>query len=205
MKKFLLAKKAGMTEIITESGDVVPVTVLKTDGCQVVGIKTQEKDGYNAILIGFDELKDKKINKPKSGFFEKMGVKALKYLKEFRVDNPGNYELKQTLGVDVFSESDKVSVSGKTIGRGFAGTIKRHNFRRGPKTHGSKSYRIVGSIGAGTSSRHVVKGKRMAGHYGDERVTIKNLKVVKVNPEEGYLLVKGAVPGKRNALIEIYN
>lgn len=202
MKKFLLGKKVGMTQIITEDGEVIPVTVVKAGPCNVLSIKTEADDGYNAIQVGYEAVKAEKLTKPVRGYFEKNGLEACKHVQEFRVDQTEGYELKQVIDVTVFAEGDKVNVRGKTIGRGHAGTIKRHNFRRGPMSHGSKSHRITGSIGGGTYPGRVIKGKKMSGHYGDEYITVKNLEVVGVDQEDGLLLIKGAIPGKKS-LVEI--
>jgi large subunit ribosomal protein L3 len=203
MEKFLLGKKVGMTQVTDDDGNVVPVTVLDVKGCTVVRTLTKEQDGYNAVLVGYGEQSEEKINKPKRGFFKKFQTKSFRHLKEFRVNDAAQYSSNQELAPDQFSPNDKVSVRSKTIGRGFAGTIKRHNFSRGPMSHGSKSHRIPGSIGGGTTPGHVVKGKKMPGHYGDAFITIRNLRVVRANVEKGYILVEGAVPGKKNNLVEI--
>ena len=203
MKKFLLGKKVGMTQVMDPEGNVVPVTVLAVKNCTVLKVLTKEANGYNAVLIGFEEQEEKDINKPKQGFFSKLESKPFRYLKEFRVEDTSGFSNQQVISPDVFSVDDKVSVRSRTIGRGFTGTIKRHNFSRGPMSHGSKSHRIPGSIGAGTTPGNVVKGKKMSGHYGDEVVTIRNLRVVRTDNEAGYVLVEGAVPGKKNNLVEI--
>jgi len=155
------------------------------------------------VLIGFGRLK--KPSKPQLGLFKAKNIEPKKYLKEFRVENPADFQLSQEIKVDQFLENESVKVKSKTIGRGFTGTIRRHNFSRGPMSHGSKSHRLPGSIGAGTDPSHIFKGKRMGGHYGDENVTMLNLQVVKIDLERNLVFIKGAVPGKKNNLVEIFN
>ncbi|MSR88412.1 MAG: 50S ribosomal protein L3 [Candidatus Margulisbacteria bacterium] len=203
MEKFLLGKKLGMTQVMDDDGVVVPVTVLEVKSCTVLKVLTKETHGYNAILIGFEEVQNKTLNSPNRGFFAKLESKPFRYLKEFRVEDVSSFSAQQIITPDIFSINDTISVRSKSIGRGFTGTIKRHNFSRGPMSHGSKSHRIPGSIGAGTTPGRVVKGKKMPGHYGDSTVTIRNLRVVRTNLESGYILVEGAVPGKKNNLVEI--
>ncbi len=204
MQKFILGKKIGMTQIIQDSGVVVPVTVIKAGPCAVVDIRTQEINGYMAILLGYEDLKEKHLNMPKSGYFKKQAVVPKKYLKEFRVESTDNYELNGVVDISVFSEDDEVCVKSKSIGKGFAGTVKRHNFSRGPMTHGSKNHRLPGSIGAGTDPARVFKGTKMGGHMGNQFVTVKGLVIVKVDSEKGLLYIKGSVPGKKNNLVEIF-
>lgn len=202
-KRFLLGKKIGMTSVITDSGEVIPVTVIEAGPCKVIKIQTQEKDGYSSVLLGFDSIDEKKVTKPLRGFFKKQKVGAYRILSEFRLDVGHDVEVGQDIAADAFEPQTKVNVRGRTIGRGFTGTIKRWNFRRGPMTHGSKSHRITGSIGAGTTPGRVLKGKKMAGRLGNDNVTIRNLAVVKVDASKNLLFVKGAVPGKRNGILEI--
>ncbi|MDA1353012.1 MAG: 50S ribosomal protein L3 [bacterium] len=202
-KKFLLGKKIGMTSLITEDGEVIPVTVIEAGPCKVVKIQTPERDGYSSVLLGFVSIDEKKVSKPLQGFFKKQKVGAYRILSEFRTDEQHGVEVGQDISATTFEPQTKVNVRGRTIGRGFAGTIKRWNFRRGPMTHGSKSHRITGSIGAGTTPGRVLKGKKMAGRYGNDNVTIRNLAVVKVDASKNLLFVKGAVPGKRNGILEI--
>ena len=204
MEKFILGKKLGMTQLIQESGEVVPVTVIDAGPCAVVELRTKENNGYVSILLGYEDLKEKHTNKPKSGFFKKQTVKPKKYLKEFRVESTDGYELNAEINVSVFEENERVNVKSKSIGRGFAGTIKRHNFTRGPMSHGSKNHRLPGSIGAGTDPARVFKGTKMGGHMGNQFVTVKGLLVVKVDAEKGLIYIKGAVPGKKNNLVEIF-
>ncbi len=204
MKKFLIGKKIGMTQLMVENGDVVPVTVVQLGPCQIVDKREKEKVGYDAIVLGYGKIALEKLTKPKRGYFVKNNQEGYKLLKEFRPDSIEGFVVNTELTVDIFEKDEKVSVRSKTIGRGFTGTIKRHNFKRGPMSHGSKSHRIPGSIGAGTSPSHIFKGKRMAGHYGDEYVTIHNLSVVGKDLETSCIFLKGAIPGKKNNLVEVF-
>lgn len=194
----LLGEKIGMTQIFDESGNVVPVTVIEAGPCVVTQLKTGQKDGYCAIQVGFG--KRKKMNKPSQGHLKKLNAK---YLQEFRVDKPEEYKIGQEIKVEIFKPGELVWVSGISIGKGFAGTIKRYHHHRGPMSHGSKSHRIPGSIGGGTTPGRVYKGRKMPGRMGAERVTVKNLKVVRVDAEKNLLLLGGGVPGKRGNLLEI--
>lgn len=203
MKKFFIGKKVGMTQLINDDGKVTPVTVLQARPCVVVDL--HEVEGAVAtVVLGIGEVKEKKLNKPRRGYFEKKGIAPKKYLKGFRVSNGLDYVVGAEITADIFNVDEKVSIRAKTIGRGFTGTIKRHNFSRGPMAHGSKSHRIPGSIGAGTTPGRVYKGVRMAGHYGDAFVTIKNLSVVKIDSENNLIFVAGAVPGK-TGFVEIFS
>ncbi len=199
----ILARKIGMTRIFAEDGTVVPVTLLEAGPCTVVQKKTVEKDGYNAVQLGFLPKKKSRVPKPLLGHFEKAGTPCFYYLREFRVENIEKIEVGQQVTVAEFKPGDLVVVTGKSKGRGFAGVIKRHGFKRGPETHGSRNHRRPKSIGCCEFPGRVIKGKRMPGHMGNETVTIKNLKVVDVRPEHNLLLVKGAVPGSRNSLVII--
>lgn len=195
--KFILGKKIGMSQVFKESGDLIPVTVVKAGPCFITQIKTKEKDGYFAVQVGF-EKKEKKIKKTEKG-------KEYKYLKEFRLDENEikNYEKGKEIDVSIFEEGDKVKVSGTSKAKGFQGVVKRWNFRGAPKTHGTKhTLRKPGSIGS-TDPARVFKGKKMAGRTGGNRITISNLEIVGVDKENGYLLIKGAVPGRKNSLLEI--
>ncbi|MEE8638355.1 MAG: 50S ribosomal protein L3 [Candidatus Margulisiibacteriota bacterium] len=194
----LLGEKIGMTQVFGESGNVVPVTVIEAGPCVVTQLKTEEKDGYCAIQVGFG--KRKKMNKPSQGHLKELNAK---YLQEFRVDKPEEYKIGQEIKVEIFKPGELVWVSGISIGKGFAGTVKRHHFARGPMTHGSKSHRIPGSIGGGTTPGRVYKGRKMPGRMGAGRVTVKNLKVARVDTEKNLLLLEGGVPGKRGNLLEI--
>ncbi|MGE4554646.1 MAG: 50S ribosomal protein L3 [Candidatus Paceibacterota bacterium] len=209
--KFILGKKVKMSQIFEEEGKVIPVTIIEAGPVIVTKILTKEKNGYEAIQVGFEEKK-KNIKKPLLGQFkklkEKIGNKVFRFLKEFRLDKGKkeegvSYELGQEIKVDIFSPGDKVTVSGISRGKGFQGVVKRHHFKGSPKSHGTKDrWRAPGSIGATTPQR-VVKGRKMAGRTGGERITIKNLEVVKVDPEKNLLYLKGAVPGKKGTLLEI--
>ncbi|WP_022670818.1 50S ribosomal protein L3 [Hippea alviniae] len=198
----LIAKKLGMTQLYVD-GKAVPVTVLEAQDGVITQIKTKEKDGYNAIVVGFIDTKETRLNKPMLGVFKKVGVPPKKMLKEFRVENPTEYEVKAQIKVDIFQKGDIVDVIGKTKGRGFTGVMKRHNFAGGPDSHGSMFNRRPGSIGNCEFPGRVVKGKKMPGHYGDERVTIKNLEVMYVDPEKNLIAVKGAVPGSKGSYVNI--
>lgn len=200
----ILGTKLGMTQIFdTATGVAIPVTVVQAGPCPVTQVKTKQTDGYEAIQVGFKTVKEKALSKPELGHLEKSGAEPLRHLKEYRLDDASSYELGQTIKADIFSAGDLVDVAGNTIGRGFAGYQKRHNFKRGNMTHGSKNHRLPGSTGAGTTPGRVFPGKRMAGHYGDEQVTIRRLTVVRVDAERDLILIKGAVPGKAGTLLNI--
>ena len=201
--KFMLGKKIGMTQLMDDEGVVSPVTVIEVNTNTILTIKTKEADGYSAVVVGYGDVAEKRLNKPKVGQFKLWNAKPVKVIKEFRVSEDHGFEKGQTIDVSVFEKDQKVSVKGRTIGKGFAGTVKRWNFACGPMTHGSKSHRITGSIGAGTTPGRVLRGKKMPGHMGDKNRTIKNLVVVGNNVEKGLLYVKGAVPGKKGNLIEV--
>ncbi len=205
MNKFLIGKKVGMTQLILEDGRVQPVTVVLVDPCIVLSQKIKQNDGYDAVVLGCESVSDGKLNKPKLGYFKALGVEPLKHVKEFRVNNPEKFELKSELSVDVFEAGEIVNVRGKSIGKGFQGTVKRHNFSRGLMTHGSKSHRLPGSIGAGTDMSHVLKGTRMGGHMGNEWVTQEGVEVVRVDKSKNLLFVKGSIPGKKNNRLYITN
>jgi large subunit ribosomal protein L3 len=200
----LIGKKLGMTRIFDNEGLAMPVTVIEAGPCFVVQKKTAEKDGYEALQVGFDRRALGKCNKPERGHLEKHGAKSgFRYLREFRLAEASGYEEGQEITVEVFEIGDKVDVIGTSKGKGFAGTVKRWHFHRGPMTHGSMSHRAPGSIGASAYPSRVVKGKKLPGQMGNARVTIKNLEVVDVRPEENLLLVKGAIPGPRQGLVLI--
>lgn len=200
----ILGTKLGMTQIFeTDTGTAIPVTVIQAGPCPITQVKTKETDGYESIQIGFKSVKEKALNKPGLGHLKKSGATPVRHLKEYRLDNANQYELGQDLGPDIFKEGDYVDVAGKTIGRGFAGYQKRHNFKRGPMSHGSKNHRLPGSTGAGTTPGRVFPGKRMAGRYGHTQVTIRGLKVVRVDVAQNLILVRGAVPGKPGTLLSI--
>jgi large subunit ribosomal protein L3 len=199
----ILGTKLGMTQIFDESGLAIPVTIIKAGPCTVTQIKTVDTDGYNSVQLGYLETQSKLLNKPELGHLHKTGSPPLKYLKEYRVESSTSTPLGSVLSVDLFNIGDRISVSGKTIGKGFAGTVKRHNFTRGPMTHGSKNHREPGSIGMGTTPGRVYPGKRMAGRLGGKQTTIKNLQIVLINLENNLLVVKGAIPGKLGNLLSI--
>ena len=199
----VIGKKVGMTQIFNEEGLAVPVTVIKVDPIVVTQVKTVETDGYNAIQVGTVAAKEKHLTKAQIGHFAKNKLENFRHLQEFRVDNPQDYTVGQQIELSVLSDVQKVDVTGTLIGKGFQGTVKRHNFSRGPMAHGSKNHREPGSIGAGTTPSRVIKGKRMAGNMGNERVTITKLKLVKVDAENGLVLVKGSVPGCEGRLVTI--
>ncbi len=202
MMKFIIARKIGMTRLWKDD-KVVPVTVLKAGPCVVVQKKTVDKDGYNAVQLGFEEVSEKKLTKPLLGVFKKANVKPMRVLKEFRVDNVDEYSVGQEITVAIFQEGDKIDITGWTKGRGFAGAMKRWNFQGGPKSHGAKFHRELGSVGQHTEPARIFKGKKMPGRYGNERVTILNSEVVKVDPENNLIAVKGGVPGARGSLVLI--
>jgi large subunit ribosomal protein L3 len=199
----ILGNKVGMTQIFTENGDANPVTVIKVGPCVITQIKSIETHGYDAIQIGYQEVKKQKITKPELGHLKKSNALPLKYLKEYRISSNHDFELGQTIAVENFKEGEFVDITGKSIGKGFAGNQKRHNFSRGPMTHGSKNHREPGSIGQGTTPGRVFPGKKMAGRLGGEQVPISNLQILKIDVKENLLIVKGAVPGKPGNLLSI--
>lgn len=203
MKKAILATKIGMTQIFGENGVFIPVTVLQAGPCAVTQVKTAETDGYNAVQVGFGEIRDVLVNKPRKGHFAKAGVANRRFLKEFRFDNAADYKVGQEIKVDIFAEGDRVDATGTTKGKGFQGAIKRHALSRGPMGHGSKYHRHAGSNGPATTPGRVFKGKHMPGQMGHVRATVQNLEVVKVDVEKNLLLIKGAVPGPKKALVMI--
>ena len=207
MKNGIIGKKLGMTQIFMPDGTLVPVTVIQAGPCTVVQKKTIEKDGYEAVQLGFDEVAEKRaeklLNKPERGHFAKAGVKPARVLREFRLDDAASMEVGQVIKADVFAAGDKVDITGTSKGHGFTGAIYRWNHHTGPMAHGSKYHRGVGSMSANTYPGHVFKNKKMSGHYGVERVTIQNLSVVQVDAERSLLLVHGAVPGPNKGVLLI--
>ncbi len=201
--KAILGRKVGMTQVFTEQGDVVPVTVVESGDMVVVQKKTVEKDGYNAIQVGFGDIKTKNVTKPLKGHFEKSKVEPKKFLREFRVDNIDDYEVGQKIGVDVFQVGEKVDVVGTSKGKGFQGSIKRHGHHTGDMSHGSKFHRLRGSLGASSGMSRVVKGMKAHGHMGHERKTVLNLEVIKVDADKNAILLKGAIPGPKKGLVKI--
>ena len=203
MEKAILAKKIGMTQIFTETGELIPVTVLEAGPCPIVQIKTNENDGYCALKVGFLDKKPKNVIKPLKGQFEKVNLAPKQVLKELRLDDISGYEVGQDIKAGIFAVGDRVDISGTSKGKGTQGPIKRHNQQRGRMTHGSKYHRGVGSMGAGTSPGRVFKGKNMAGRMGNEKVTVQNLEVVRADEEKNLILVKGAVPGIKGSVLFI--
>ena len=204
MKKAILGKKLGMTQIFTPDGLVVPVTVVEAGPCSVVQKKTNEKDGYEAVVVAFNQTKENRLNKAQLGVLKKAGVQPAKILREFKFDNSADYEIGKEIKADIFAENDMVDVSGTTRGRGFTGNIQRWNAHRLKMTHGvGPVHREVGSMGANSTPSRVFKNKKMPGHYGAEKVTIQNLEVVKVDSDRNILLIKGCVPGPRGSIVTI--
>jgi len=200
----LLGNKIGMTQIFDESGNIIPVTILKVGPCVITQVKTVLKDGYNSIQIGYGKISSKSLTQPELGHLQKSNIQPLKYLKEFRLnENLDQFEIGQILNVDSFSVGQLINIRGKSIGKGFSGLQKRYNFARGPMTHGSKNHRAPGSIGMGTTPGRVLPGKKMAGQLGNKVTTIKKLKVIQTNSDENLLVVKGSVPGKPGNLLSI--
>lgn len=203
MCKGLIGKKLGMTGLFTPDGESVPVTAVQVGPCVVTQIKTIDTDGYNALQLGFSEKKKTRVNKPLKGHFKKSGDACFAYLREVQVNDPGEYEIGQTIGLDVFDIGERIDVTATTKGKGFSGVIKRHGFHGGKKTHGSHSHRIPGSIGCSAWPSKVIKGKKLPGQYGNQRKTIRNLEIVDIRPQENIVLIKGAVPGSKNGFVEI--
>ena len=205
MKKAIIGKKVGMTQIFDENGRVIPVTVVEAGPCVVVQKKTVETDGYDAIQVGFGELREKLVNKPRKGHFAKAGVSLRRTLKEFRMEDVANYNVGDEIKVDTFEIGDKVDVSGVSKGKGFQGTIKRWNASRGPMSHGSKFHRAPGSMGAASDPSRTFKNKRRPGHMGAKNTTVLNLEVVKIMPEKNIILIKGGIPGPNKGTVVIRN
>ncbi|MCI9583604.1 50S ribosomal protein L3 [Clostridiaceae bacterium] len=203
MKKAILATKVGMTQIFNEDGVLTPVTVLQAGPCVVTQVKTEENDGYKAVQVGFVDKREKLVNKPVKGHFDKAGVSYKRYVREFCLENAEEYSVKDEIKADIFAAGDKVDATAISKGKGFQGAIKRHGQHRGPMTHGSKFHRHQGSNGSATTPGRVFKGKGMPGHMGHERVTVQNLQVVRVDAENNLILIKGSVPGPRKSLVTI--
>lgn len=199
----LLGNKIGMTQIFDKSGNIIPVTILKVGPCIITQVKTKLKDGYNAIQVGYGNIASKTLTQAQLGHLQKSNIQPLKYLKEFYVDEPTDYRVGQILNVKSFFTGQLINITGKSIGKGFSGLQKRHNFARGPMTHGSKNHRAPGSIGMGTSPGRVLPGKKMAGQLGNKTINVKKLEIVQINRNENILVVKGAVPGKPGNLVSI--
>lgn len=203
MKKAILATKVGMTQIFNDEGMLIPVTVLQAGPCVVTQVKTVENDGYEAIQVGYGEIREKLVNKPEKGHFAKAEVAVKRFLREFRFDNAAEYKVGQEIKADIFAAGEHVDATAVSKGKGFQGAIKRHGQSRGPMAHGSKYHRHAGSNGACSDPSKVFKGKHMAGHMGHEKVTVQNLEIVRVDAENNLLLVKGAVPGPKKSLVTI--
>ena len=201
MKKAILTTKVGMTQVFSEDGVLTPVTVLQAGPCVVTQVKTVENDGYAAVQVGFEDIREKLVNKPVKGMFDKAGVSYKRYVREFKLE--GEYSVKDEIKVDVFEAGDKIDATAIAKGKGFQGAIKRHGQSRGPMAHGSKYHRHAGSNGSCSTPSRVFKGKKMPGHMGGKKVTTQNLEVVRVDAEKNLLLVKGAVPGPKKSLVTI--
>jgi large subunit ribosomal protein L3 len=201
----ILGTKLGMTQIFDDSGFAIPVTIIKAGPCIVTQVKVNQIDGYQAIQLGYGEIKAQKLTKSRLGHLEAVGLSPVRYLKEYRTKSLEEFPIGTKISISLFKNGDKVSITGKTTGKGFAGTIKRYNFTRGPMTHGSKNHREPGSIGMGTTPGRVYPGKHMAGRLGGGKTTIKNLQIMHINNENNLLVVKGAVPGKNGNLLSIKN
>ena len=201
MKKAIIGRKIGMTQIFTENGTVIPVTVVEAGPCVVLQKKTIETDGYEALQLAFGEVKERRMTKPLKGHYDKNSVEYKKVIREFKLDDYASYETGQLIQADVFEAGERVDISGTSKGKGFQGVIKRHNQSRGPMAHGSKYHRRPGSMGASSSPSRVFKGKKLAGHLGAERVTVQNLDIVKVDAENNLIAVKGAIPGPKGGIV----
>lgn len=203
MVKEIYGKKIGMTQIFSEDGVAIPVTAIEAEPLTVVAKKTVDKEGYNAIVVAFGEVKEKNVNKPTKGIFEKAGVEVQKYLKEIKVENVDEYEIGSKITVETFTTEDRVDVQGTSKGKGFQGNIKRHGQHRGPMTHGSMYHRRPGSMGATSTPGRVFKGKKLPGHMGDVTSTILNLSLVRVDADKNVILVKGSIPGAKNSIVRV--
>ena len=203
MKKAILATKVGMTQIFNEDGVLTPVTVLQAGPCVVTQVKTEDNDGYKAVQVGFVDKREKLINKPMKGHFDKAGVSYKRYVREFKFENTEEYAVAQEIKADIFTAGDKIDATAISKGKGFQGAIKKHGQHRGPMAHGSKFHRHQGSNGACSDPSKVFKGKGMPGHMGHKQITVQNLEIVKVDVENNLLLVKGAVPGPKKALVTV--
>lgn len=203
MKKGIIGKKLGMTQIFDEKGNVIPVTVIEAGPCVVAQVKTVETDGYNAIQLGYGEVKAKHINKPEAGHFAKSKLENKKHLREFRLEDISNFKVGDEVKADIFAKGEKVDIQGTSKGKGFQGVIKRHGQHRGPMGHGSMYHRRPGSMGATSTPGRVFKGKKLPGHMGSVTVTIQNLDVVAVDMDKNVILVKGSVPGAKGAILKI--
>ena len=204
MKKAIVAKKIGMTQVFNqETGEMIPVTVLEAGPCVVTQVKTVEHDGYSAVQVGFGETREKLVNKPDQGQFKKAGVEVMRMLEELKLDDAENYKVGDVIKADMFAAGDKIDASGVSKGKGYQGAIHRHGFGRGPMEHGSKYHRHAGSLGSSTTPGRVFKGKKLPGHMGNVERTVQNLEIVRVDAEQNLLLVKGSVPGPKKAVITL--
>ena len=203
MSRGLLGKKLGMTGLFTPDGKYIPVTVIEAGPCVVTQIKTKDADGYDALQLGFGDKRNSRVNKPMQGHFKKSGDQCFRYLREFFIENPNEYNLGQQLTVEIFNVGDRVDVVGTSKGHGFSGVIKRYGFHRGPMSHGSRNIRRPGSIGCSAWPAKVIKGKKMPGQYGNDRKTIRNLEIVDIRSSDNVILVKGAVPGAESGLVAV--
>lgn len=205
MKKAILATKIGMTQIFAEDGELIPVTVLQAGPCVVTQVKTVENDGYSAVQVAFQDMREKLSTKPMIGHFEKAGTSVKRFVREFKLDDAADFTVGQEIKADVFAAGDKIDVTAISKGHGYQGAIKRHGQSEGPKTHGSKYHRHQGSNGMASDPSKVAKGKKMAGHMGSVQVTIQNLEVVRIDVENNVILVKGSVPGPKKSLVTLKN
>lgn len=205
MKKAILGTKLGMTQIFAEDGKVIPVTVVKAGPCTVIQTKTVETEGYDSVVVGYGDVKEKSLNKPQKGIFAKANVACKKYLREFRLEDTASLNVGDEIKADIFEAGEKVDVSGISKGKGFAGPMKRWGLHRGPMAHGSGYHRGSGSMGACSNPGRVMKGKKLPGHMGVVKVTVQNLEIVKVDAEAGLILVKGAIPGNKGGLVTVRN
>ena len=203
MSRGILGKKLGMTGVFTSEGSYVPATVIEAGPCVVTQIKTKDRDGYNALQLGFSAKRTQRVNKPLQGHFKKSGDRCFQFVKEFAVEDPADYDLGQEFTVEMFNVGERVNVVGTTKGRGFSGVIKRHGFHRGPMTHGSRNIRRPGSVGCSAWPGKIIKGKKMPGQYGNDRRTIRNLEIVDIRSDDNLILVKGAVPGAESGLVSV--
>ncbi|MES0350186.1 MAG: 50S ribosomal protein L3 [Desulfobacteria bacterium] len=203
MHRGLLGRKLGMSSLFSPEGQQVPVTVLEVGPCVVTQVKTRATDGYDALQVGFVEKRAKRVNKPVQGHLKKSGGQAYAFLKEISVDDPSEYTLGQALTIDMFQVGERVDISGVSKGRGFSGVVKRWGFSGGKATHGSMFHRAPGSVGTSATPSRIIKGRKMPGHYGNSRVTVRNLEIVDIRPDQHLLIVKGAVPGCRSGLVEV--
>jgi large subunit ribosomal protein L3 len=203
MSRGILGKKLGMTGVFTSQGRYVPATVIEAGPCVVTQIKTRETDGYDALQVGFGGKKASRVNKPMQGHFKKSGDQCFRFVKEFSVENPAEYNVGQQLTVEMFKVGERVDVVGTSKGRGFSGVIKRHGFHRGPMTHGSRNIRRPGSVGCSAWPARIIKGKKMPGQYGNDRMTIRNLEIIDIRSDDNLILLKGAVPGSDSGLVSV--